>query len=263
MAITEKIKTFNTTVRTVLMAGVAGVICLASFYVYSEYTKQERAIRERDEQLNQLRLDLEDREAQIGALQEENDKLQISMQLLKTDQRLAQLQVQAIQRDEDGKALASTLEFVELSPEGDPLSAPKVFTLPGDLIYIDNWIVKFDDQYIQEADLQRGTSLCLFRRIFSEEQQPTEGVSLDEVGMRPQAYARGGKMSEFEESLWADFWEFANDPTKAEKMGIRAANGEATYIKVRENMTYDIELRASAGVSIQPQERQPDLDSSS
>jgi hypothetical protein len=146
------------------------------------------------------------------------------------------------------------LQFIELSPKGDPISPPKHFELPGDVIYIDNWVVKFDDEYVEHADIQRGTSLCLFRRIFSEDQKPTEGVSLDQVGMRPQAYGRGGQMSQFERDLWKDFWEFANDPAQAAKMGIRAANGEAVSIKVREGKSYAIELRASGGLSIRPME---------
>jgi hypothetical protein len=124
--------------------------------------------------------------------------------------------------------------------------------LPGDVVYIDNWMVKFDDKYVENGDIARGTSLCLFRRIFSEQQVPNEGVSLDEVGMRPQAYASGGELSEFEQRLWKDFWEIANNPTRAAEMGIRAANGEAVNIKVRDGKTYMIELRASGGLSIRP-----------
>ena len=59
-------------------------------------------------------------------------------------------------------------------------------------------------------------------------------------------------MSEFEKKLWGDFWEFANDPKKAAEMGIRAANGEAVSVKVREGKTYSISLRASGGLSIRP-----------
>jgi hypothetical protein len=132
------------------------------------------------------------------------------------------------------------------------MSEPKQFELPGDVIYIDNWIVKFDDSYIEKGDIQRGTSLCLFRRIFSEEQTPNDGFPLDEVGMRPQAYSRGGAMTEFEKELWSDFWEFANNRSKAAEQGIRAANGEAVSIKVRENTSYSVSLRASGGLSISP-----------
>ena len=76
--------------------------------------------------------------------------------------------------------------------------------------------------------------------------------SLDEIGMRPQAYSRGGELSEFEKEIWSKFWDFANDKNKAEEMGIRAANGEAVSIKIRPDMSYMLQLRASGGLSIEP-----------
>jgi hypothetical protein len=176
--------------------------------------------------------------------------METAMHLLKIDQRLARLDVVAIDRDETGNAVSSTLEFVELAPSGEELSKPRRFELPGDVIYIDNWVVKFDDNYIEKGDIERGTSLCLFRRIFSEQQKPTQGFSLDEIGMRPQAYARGGQLSDFEKRLWSDFWGFANDPIKAAEAGIRAANGEAVSIQIREGASYNVSLRASGGLSI-------------
>ena len=262
----EGVKTLNSAVRTLLLAILVGSIGVALYYGYSEYTARERLIQEKDEQLKQtsqqlvsLQGDLEVRLAEIEQLNvdlqhktEQIEKLETAMHLLKTDQRLAQLKVLEVTRDDEGNALSSKLEFVEFSPQGAPMSAPKQFELPGDLVYIDNWVVKFDDKYVERADIERGTSLCLFRRIFSEQQMPTEGVSLDEVGMRPQAYARGGALTEFEKKLWSDFWEFANDPVRAAEMGIRAANGEAVSIQVREGKTYSISLRASGGLSIGP-----------
>lgn len=59
-------------------------------------------------------------------------------------------------------------------------------------------------------------------------------------------------MTEFERQLWSEFWEFANDPQRAAEMGIRAANGEAVSIQVREGKVYSISLRASGGLSIEP-----------
>lgn len=265
-AIVESVKTINSAVRTLLLALLLTVLGVSSYYGYSEYTKRDRLVKEQEEQIQQaaqqlanLQGQLETKNAEVVQLGKDLreklkqiDKLETSMLLLKTDQRLAHLRVVSIQRNDQGKATSTRLEFVEFSPQGDPLSAPKRFELPGDLIYVDNWIVKFDDRYIEKGDIQRGTSLCLFRRIFSEQQQPAEGISLDEIGMRPQAYAKGGAMSEFEQRLWSDFWEFANDPTKAAQMGIRAANGEAVSIKVREGKTYNILLRSSGGLSIEP-----------
>lgn len=264
--IVEGVKTVNSVVRTLLLAASAGVLGWGGFIAYSEFTKRERLVHQQElaiaqahEQLVNLQDELGGKVAEIGRLnqqmqeqQVEIDRLETSLHLLKTDQRLARLNVISVERAEDGRVLKSNLQFVELSPNGEPLSQPKTFELPGDVIYIDNWIIKFDDSYIEKGDIERGTSLCLFRRIFSEQQMPTEGISLDEIGMRPQAYARGGALSEFEQHLWRDFWEFANDPVKAAQMGIRAANGEAVSIQVREGRSYNISLRASGGLSIEP-----------
>jgi hypothetical protein len=243
--VNEAIKTFNATVRTIIAAGVVVLLSYAGYWGYAQYTKHDRALATATAQVSQLN-------AELKAKTEQLEKLETSLKLLKTDQRLARLDVLDIQRDGDDKAISSRLQFVELSPKGDRIAPPKHFDLPGDVVYIDNWVIKFDDQYVERADIQRGTSLCLFRRIFSEQQKPTEGVSLDEVGMRPQAYGRGGQMSQFERDLWKDFWQFANDPAKAAEMGIRAANGEAVSIQVREGKSYAIELRASGGLSIKP-----------
>ncbi len=262
----DSIKTVNSAFRTILLTALVGVIALGSYFVYREYTQRERLFRDQEQQIEaaqqqlvSLQGELESKEATIDLLNvdlkakgAQIEKLQTALHLLKTDQRLARLNVISIERDEAGNAVKSKLAFVELTPQGDSLSEPKVFELPGDVIYIDNWVVKFDDSYIEKGDIERGTSLCLFRRIFSEQQTPTEGVSLDQVGMRPQAYARGGNLSDFEERLWSEFWEFANNPAKAAKLGIRAANGEAVSIKVREGKAYHVSLRASGGLSIAP-----------
>lgn len=251
----ENVKVLNSTVRTTLLVGCMAVVGWGGFFVYSEYTKRERIMKEQAEKI----LAAESKVAELNKeIEEKNaliEKLETARRLLKTDQRLAQLRVKSIERNEAGEATTSKLEFVELSPQGDPLSEPKQIELPGDVIYIDNWIVKFDDNYVERGDIERGTSLCLFRRIFSEQLLPNKGITLDEVGMRPQAYARGSVLTDFEKKLWSEFWEFANDPKKASEMGIRAANGEAVSIKVRDGVSYNISLRASGGLSLEPIEQ--------
>ncbi len=258
-SVNETVKTVNSTVRTLSLAGLVCLVGFTGYTVYSHYTANERVLKGMEAELqdanlrlNSLQSELDTTRVELSEKIEQIEKLETALHLLKTDQRLAQLSVIGIEKDEEGAVVSSELEFVELSPGGDTLSEPKRFTLPGDLIYVDNWVIKFDDSYVEQADIERGTSLVLFRRVFSERQQPNEGVSLDEVGMRPQAYARGGNMTEFERNLWNDFWEFANDPRKAAEMGVRAANGEAISIQVREGMTYHLKLRSSGGLSFQP-----------
>jgi hypothetical protein len=258
-AISEAFQTINSTIRTLSLAVLAAVLATAGFLGFQHFTAGQRALMEKEAELVQTKnrlvsveSDLQNARVEILQQLEVIEKLETSLHLLKTDQRLAQLKVVQLQRDDKGNVVTSDLEFVELSPNGQPISSPKRFSLPGDVIYIDNWVVKFEDQFVEQADIERGTSLVLFRRVFSEQQTPSEGFSLDEVGLRPQAYARGGAMTEFERKLWTDFWEFANDPVRASQLGIRAANGEAISIQVRDGMSYQLKLRASGGLSFQP-----------
>ncbi|MFO0944183.1 MAG: hypothetical protein U0930_26030 [Pirellulales bacterium] len=263
-AVTETVNTINSTVRTVAFAVLVGVLGTAGYFGYSTYTANERALKDKEAELDQangklvvLQKDVDTLKVDVAEKTKQIEKLETSLHLLKTDQRLARIKVASIERDDVGNAKSCQLEFVELGPNGTAISEPKSIKVPSDMIYVDNWVVKFDDKYVEHGDVERGTSLVLFRRIFGENQQPNEGVSLDQVGMRPQAYARGGALSELEKKLWSEFWEFANNPRKASEMGIRAANGEAISIQVREGMSYDLQLRSSGGMSFKVVEPKP------
>jgi hypothetical protein len=147
----------------------------------------------------------------------------------------------------------TNVEFVELNDEGQPIDTPREFRIPGDTVYVDAWVVKFLDKYVEAADLERGTSLILFKRLFGNDQKPDEGYPLDAEGAAPKAYLRGGQMNEFEKAIFDDFWSIANDKQKAQEKGIDAAYGDAGYIKVEKGKTYIVRLRASGGPSIVPE----------
>jgi hypothetical protein len=170
---------------------------------------------------------------------------------------VARLTVLDQTRDEEADELHSVIEFVELGPHGEPLGPGKQFRIRGDIVFIDNWVVKFEDSYIEEAALDRSTSLVMFRRIFGEFQEPRHGFLIDDEGRRPLAYGRGGTMSELEEKIWGDFWTIANDPQMAAELGIRAAHGEALSIRLQKGKAYRIMLRASDGLSIVPETEPP------
>ena len=59
-------------------------------------------------------------------------------------------------------------------------------------------------------------------------------------------------MSDFEQQIWKDFWDIANDEERAREKGIRAAHGEEPYTQLREGKSYRLELRASGGLTIKP-----------
>ena len=124
----------------------------------------------------------------------------------------------------------------------------------GDLVYFDAWVVKYEDRLVESGDPLRSMSICLFRRIFGELQEPTDGFVLDAVGSTPAAYRTGGTMTDSEREIWSRFWEYANSPALAGQVGIRAAHGEAPSIKLMPGKRYRLSLRASGGLEIVTEE---------
>ena len=262
--INETITTVNSTVRTILVAAVLGVLSIAGYMVYDRIHGADLELQSTKEELASFQSKLAVAEEEIGGLkvdlavkQQQINRLELAMKLLKTDQRLARLDVISQIPDEATGRKKTTIAFTELSPGGDPIGEPREYTIDGEVVYLDNWVVKFDDKYVEEADLERGTSLALFRRVFGEFQSPSEGFLIDEVGAMPQAYSRGGVPSEFEQEIWSDFWTFASDSTAAKEKGIRAAHGEALSMRVEEGRSYRVILRASDGLSIIPEPVNP------
>jgi hypothetical protein len=195
--------------------------------VHLDLETRTAELQRRMEEIKELELDVEAKAQQI-------EQLDTAMRLLKVNHRLARLTVLDQSRDPETDELYSLVEFTELGPQGDPLGPAKEFRIRGDMVYLDHWVVKFDDKYIEQSDIDRSTSLVLFRRIFGEFQEPRQGFSLDDVGRRPMAYGRGGAVSEFEEKIWSEFWGIANDPEQAAELGIRAAHGEAVSIRLQQ-----------------------------
>jgi hypothetical protein len=285
----EKLQTINSLFRTLLALFVVGGMSMGGWYGYTTYTSAERESERKDQelqdardalssaeqeltqkgeeiasqrrQLEQNRIELADKEAKISDLEievtqkeEEIQRLDTALRLHKMQRRLARLTVLDIGQDPATGKQFSDIEFVELNEQGDPVGQAKRFRIEGDMIYVDYWVVKFEDKYVEEADLERGMSICMFHRIFGELQKPKDGFYLDEPGSRPGAYARGSVMSDLEKKIWDDFWNIANDAEQAAELGIRALHGDAVSIKVTKGKRYKITIRAAAGPEIQVDE---------
>jgi hypothetical protein len=207
-------------------------------------------LAEKEAQIKQLNVDLEAKQAQI-------DRLEMALRLLKVDHRVAQIDVLGQQGSAKAGDLMTTFSFVELDGKGEPLDKPRVFNVKGDVAYVDALVVKFTDESVEAGDPLRGTSICLFRRIFGEHQNPVDGYVLDAVGSRPAGYGSGREATEFEREIWAQFWELANNRALAEKKGIRAIHGEAPSQKLAMGKRYKVLLRASGGLSFQTEDAPP------
>jgi cell division protein FtsB len=255
MGISDTVNTLNSAVRTLLATVVVAGVGFLSYLGYDIYSARDRATKE----LTDVKRALQEREAKISSLNREIkekdaqiEKLETAMRLLKSDSRVALLGVIDMKTDEAGKVISTDIEFVEVDKEGRALDEPKRFTIMGDTVYIDSRVVKFADEYVERADLARGTSLVSFRGIFGRHQTPSDAFLLDKIDDVPAAYRRGKALTELEKKIWADFWAIANDPEKAKELGIRAAQGEAPSMKLERGKVYRIDLRSSDGLTIRP-----------
>jgi hypothetical protein len=281
----KTLQALNSFLGTILALAVVGLISFGGWIGFRSHFADKFALMETEEKLAQsgveiarLSRDLDDKTNQVEELDiqltasraearqlardiqekiKEIQRLETAMTLLKVDHRLARIEVLSQQGSSEKDDLATQFSFVELDKNGNPLEAARQFSIKGDVLYLDGWVVKFTDEYVEQGDLLRSTSICLFRRLFGENQQPSEGFALDPVGSLPAAYRTGGEPSEFEQRLWSRFWDLANDPQMARKEGVRAAHGEAPSIKLKPGMRYQVKLRASDGLSIVPEEIPP------
>lgn len=266
----------NSLLGTVLALVIVGLICFGGWFGFRTYFADKFALEETEDQLAAREAELETKlqevrrlNSQLGVSREKNQRLardleekieelqrlETAMKLLKVNHRLARIEVISQQGTVETNDLATQFSFVEVDQDGNPMEEARVFSIEGDVVYIDAWVIKFSDKYIEEGDPLRSTSVCLFRRLFGETQRPADGFSLDPVGAQPTAYRNGGKPSELEKKLWSRFWHYANNPEEAKAVGVRALHGEAPSIKLMPGKSYRVQLRASDGLSIIAEEK--------
>ena len=248
--------------RTAVYGGVVVLLGWGAWRVQSALNENERQLEVAHATIDGLHQDVAQRDAhiaeldtQITELQAEVQRLQAALRLLKVDHRLARLTVldQREAPDRPG-GVQTDVAFQELGADDEPLGPEQRFTLDGKVAYVDALVIKFDDEYVEQGDVLRGTSLCLFRRLFGEFQFPSEGFPLDTAGQRPLAYGSDDADPGFESKLWAKFWDYAHDPDAVAAAGVRALHGEAPYMELRPDRSYLVELRASGGLSVRAEE---------
>jgi hypothetical protein len=212
----------------------------------------------RQEEIRELGVTLKERAAEIARLETvvaEKERriqaLEVANRLLKVAHRLARIEVVAQGAPADApERVRTAVRFTELDAQGEPLGSGQELTVEGRTLYVESLVIQFEDRYVEQGDPLRGTSLCLFKRLFGENQSPSQGVPLDAAGQQPLAYG-GDTADPVHRALWARFWDYANDPALAKELGVRALQGEAPFIEARPGRSYRLELRAAGGLVIE------------
>jgi hypothetical protein len=269
----ENVKTANSIVRTGLLLVVMAGLAYGGYLTYTNYVRPgldakqaEADLAEASARLAALQAShaelsaqsadqqrqLEAQAQQIAELARVNEQLALANKLLKIDHRLARIRVLDKGQDPGTNEKYCLVEFSEVDDAGKAIGEPKQYRLKGERLYLDAFIVKFDDQYIENADALRATSMYLFRRIFGEGDGLAGGFPLDvdEQGIvRAAAYVRGNRLSEFEQQIWRDFWAISNDPQRQKDLGVRNNHGQINYIEPQVGQVYEFTLRSSDGLS--------------
>jgi len=198
------------------------------------------------------RLRYEEAEKRISQLEQEKERLETFLRLLKYTERRARVEVLSQTIDAAMGIPVNTLRFQEIDPDGKPSAEAVEIELSGREIYFDTLVISFDDTYVENADPLRGRSLLFFRRVFSEQIAAKDGVYLNPTGQEPLAYAMSLAKNEFERGLWQDFWTISNDEALTKKKGIRAIHGKAPFQVIEPGKVYEITLRSTGDLEITP-----------
>jgi hypothetical protein len=229
-------------IRSFVWSVVLVAVAAASVYLCYELVVKPRLALQ-----NQIR----EQSATILKLEQENQRLETYLKILKRIDRRARVEVLRQAKDQQGN-LQTTIRFTEVDDSGKPINTSREFTLPGQEVYFDTLVIKFDDHFVEQGDPIKGAALMVFRRIFSSTMRAEDGFVIDKDGQVPEVYAERHAASEFEKDLWRRFWDLANDEKLAKERGVRAIHGDAPYMLLEPGRVYEICLRSTGEVIITP-----------
>ncbi len=222
-------------VRSVIVCGALVLVAVLTLRAFTEHELQ--AANDELTRINQeMQQRIETREKMI--------------ERLSASRRSAHLRIGKQTLDLSGKVVDTALEFIELDESGSEL-ARQSMTLPGEVVYIDAWTVKFTHDDVAHGMPLTGRTLVLLRRIYTDQLAPSHGPMIDTPGGIPPAYVASDS-GRFEQQLWSQFWKIASDPALAAAMHVRVAQGEAVYKRVRTGQTYELIVDAAGGMSLTP-----------
>jgi hypothetical protein len=185
---------------------------------------------------------------QIAKLEEEKKELEQIVTRLTSERRVAEMLVTS-QRTVNNVPQSEVL-LVEYDKAGQPLPA-KSFTVLGKMVHVDALVIKFDRGFVKNDDPLKGHSIALFTKIYGDNQAPADAPSIDEPNTIPAVYQNAdSRVTEFERTLWRDFWRLADDAAYRQEKGVRVAQGEGPWAPLLPNRLYTLSLEAAGGLNL-------------
>jgi hypothetical protein len=184
--------------------------------------------------------------AQVAELEEQREQLRTFISRLKASRRVAQADVLQHYLDERGRPV-SVIRWNQIGLDGT-LEEPQTIEAVGRLVYFEAAVIKFDQDAVGQGDPEKSTSLALFRRIFGEDQAASSTGNLEQRTNPPTP--DGQPPREFEQKLWALFWELMDNPRLQDQYGVRVAQVEAPAVMLKAGQVWEVSLDAAGGINL-------------
>jgi hypothetical protein len=168
---------------------------------------------------------------------------------LHAETRMADVLVTKSEFDETTKKIKTTIKFLEYDAQGKPLE-PKYFTFAGNIIQFQSLVIRFSDKLVEFGDRLRGKSAALFMKAFVLDGKNTQVFDITKTNEIPGGYRVSEKTNEFEMKLWQEFWNYALDPKKRERAGIKNAQIEAPGSMFLPGTIYTLKIEHDGGLRI-------------
>jgi hypothetical protein len=252
------VKTINSAVRTLMLIGVTGAVGYGGYLGYDNYIRPGNEAKQILADYEAMKTRLDKQSAELASTKAENEeltrikeRLETALKLLKVDQRIAKIEVMEKGVNENDQPYME-VRFSEVDQQGDVVGSPRDFTILGEKIYVDGWVVTFDDKYVEHADELRSASLFVFKSIFGELERPADAKRLDTQTDTVPGIYKSETQNEFEQQIWQDFWKVCNNVKLQKELGIRASHGQANYLVGEKGHIYQVEIRSSGAMSLKP-----------
>ena len=179
----------------------------------------------------------------------ENMVLKQMLGRLEAESRVAEVLVTGINFNEEEKKTYTTIKFLEFDVHGRPLE-PKFFTFSGNIIQFQSLVIRFDDLFVRRGDRLRGKSVYLFWKVFMLDGKNTQEYVITKAYEIPGGYKVPELEDPFEKQMWQNFWDYALDPQRAQKVGIKNAQIEAPGMLFVPGYLYTLKIEHDGGLRI-------------
>jgi hypothetical protein len=171
---------------------------------------------------------------------------------LKADSRAAEVIVTKTELEEKTGKILTTIKFLEYAVDGRPLS-PRYFTFYGNIIQFQALVIRFRDGLVEAGDRVKGKSAYVFLKAFVLADRETQIFPITNVYDIPRGYKIEGLINPYEETLWREFWNYALNPDRRAREGIKNAQIEAPGSLFLPGTIYTIRIEHDGGMRIDAQ----------